>query len=1236
MASLEELIAALRAGDLKLPALFDALSERGAVPSEQYLREVAWLERLRDDEGFNPQIVRAVLTKLASMQPNSASPASETAPEDEDITRVQTNVGSTGGAAAPSGNADVTRVQPASPPAEEDGTLVRPRPPDGDGNESATIVRPASQPGPTHTQSNTGTASESSLNASTWQRVAGESGGEYATVGMLLKGRFLLERELGRGGMGVVYLARDERKVEARDRDPYVAVKVLNDEFRRHPDSLIALQREARRSQQLAHDNIVRVYDFDKDGTIVFMTMEYIDGTSLKTLIREEAFDGMPLTKARPLIEGMAWALKRAHAAGVVHSDFKPGNVMVTKDGVAKVFDFGIARAGKFVETAGEETVFDAATLGALTPAYASLEMLRGGEPQPTDDIYALGCVAYELLTGKHPFDKVSAEVALKEGRKPPQIHGLTKRQNKTLADAVAFDGEQRLHNVLELIEGLRDVSWRERSRPLIIYGVVVAVVLALAGFGISRYLGARHINEVIDRFALSNPQHYTDEDQAYQALVALGDDESAVVVKHNNAIAGYLLSRLSTYWNPSHQRFDYAGVQHVFQIRDRLKLFSKPLDVRRTTIEQQRNGLLNTLDTQLSERIAAGAIFPNQPNNVVTTLGEIRAIDPKSALLDDAELELKYDIAVGQSIDAGHVDEAGKRLALATRLFPHSKRLQQRATQLAALESANAAAAKVTAKAQSVPEARKALGQLIASPSLAPEWQAAVAGSLQVLHADHAPATQQLLQKLDDAIAGQASKAAKPTQVQRAANLVGLGLVYAPTSKPLLAQRARLSALQQQQQAQLAQESAAAEVASRIESMKRAAAAHDIGKAAESLARIRTLEPSNPFLKTDGSQLLAEAYLGQARGLAEHGKYRLAADTLGKGVPALGQRADLRRAHDRMTFVADLMRARGSALSASDIQRLRRRLAALKRADASGLAALQDDLKLRGALPEGSFADLLGSLKPGVVGTQPEQASASAPPTSATAPATSSVATATTPVAGTPRRTTSTPKSSAVASHAATPAPTAAAPVTQSDPCARPGLAGRGRICADHVGSGYGPALVVIPGISGKAYAMSRTEVTLREFNQFCAATHQCAAKGGASNLPVSDISLAEAKAYTAWLTKVTGYTYRLPTDAEWQHAAKAGQGWTQSPDSNCIPPSAGGDSGVGGPISARGRQPNPWGLVNMTGNVWEWVVSGGNVMVRGGSYNSYWSECTVATQRGDSGKPQKDVGFRVLRELK
>src|SRR5690242_8180907 len=443
----------------------------------------------------------------------------------------------------PSADDEATRVAPPSrPPAPplDEATVVKPasRPPQPPTDE-ATIVKPVSSaplpPREGQITSHTGTqgtrqgmtgTSSSMGSQSSWQHIGDAEAADFVAVGSLLKGRFYLEREIGRGGMGVVYKARDERKVEARDRDPYVAVKVLNDEFRRHPDSLISLQRESRRSQSLAHDNIVRVYDFDKDRTIVFMTMEYVDGSDLKTLIRERAYNGMPLAKARPLIEGMARALTRAHDAGVVHSDFKPGNVMVTRDGVPKVFDFGIARAGKHMgEAVGEQTVFDAGKLGALTPAYASLEMIEGKPPQPTDDIYALGCVAFELLTGKHPFDKVSAEVAMREGRRPPPVPGLTRRQYKALCDAVAFRGEERLRSAQEFVDGLRDVGLGERlGRPLA-WTLIGILLLAAAGWGALGQWRAHQVAGVAARFQPADPRHFADEGAMAAALEPLGED---------------------------------------------------------------------------------------------------------------------------------------------------------------------------------------------------------------------------------------------------------------------------------------------------------------------------------------------------------------------------------------------------------------------------------------------------------------------------------------------------------------------------------------------------------------------------------------------------------------------------------------------------------------------------------------------------------------------------------------
>ena len=652
---LNELIAAYQAHKLQLSTLLDVLASRGAQPEPIHREEVALVQRLGDEGSLSAEAVEALLSRLRSLQGNTARPPAA----DEDATVIQPSAGSR---AAPN---DATVVQPTGASGDEDATVVQPASVPRAGaapDDEATMVKPASTPrggdaqatSVTGTQGATGTGTSSSFNMDSWQRMAEVEGGDYATVGSVLKGRFHLEKEIGRGGMGVVFLARDERKVEARDRDPYVAVKVLNDEFRRHPDSLIALQRESRRSQSLAHDNIVRVYDFDKDRTIVFMTMEYVDGSDLKTLIRERAYNGMPLAKARPLIEGMAWALKRAHGAGVVHSDFKPGNVMVTRDGVPKVFDFGIARAGKHMgDQVGEQTVFDAGTLGALTPAYASLEMIQGKEPTPSDDIYALGCVAFELLTGRHPFDKVSAEVAMKEGRQPPAVPGLTKRQRQALNDAVAFSGERRLKGADQLLDGLREITLRQRVGPLLAYGALVVAVLAIGAFSGMRYLHARHVQQIVARFNLDDPHRYGNEDLALGALGGLDEaDRQQLMLAHGDVIQRYLLGRLDAYWNPAQGHYDYPRVQHLFALRERLQLYLPQLDLRRAAIEKERAERLLAAEKKVPANAPAGDAHAQDGQLVASAAdrgpGDRRDAQPRPAVdsghLQDVALKLTRD----------------------------------------------------------------------------------------------------------------------------------------------------------------------------------------------------------------------------------------------------------------------------------------------------------------------------------------------------------------------------------------------------------------------------------------------------------------------------------------------------------------------------------------------------------------------------------------------------------------
>ncbi len=312
------------------------------------------------------------------------------------------------------------------------------------------------------------------------------------TVGSILKNRFELQELLGVGGMGMVFKATDLRKIEAADKDPYVALKVLNQDFQSNPMALIALQRETKRAQTLSHPNIIKVYDFDRDSGHVFMSMEYLEGQSLAQLIKQHP-QGLPFKKAWPLIVAMADALRHAHQKQIVHSDFKPGNVIIDKNGEVRVLDFGIACAmGRSDQEHQDATVFNARSLGAFTPAYASPEQLQNSNPDPRDDIYALACVSYELLTGKHPFGRLSAEKALEVNLSVKSIANLSRRQFKGLQKALAFDQTQRTPSVHEFLKALS-------PRSTMFYGLWATAILVVTLVGVNIYLNQLKPNNGVE-----------------------------------------------------------------------------------------------------------------------------------------------------------------------------------------------------------------------------------------------------------------------------------------------------------------------------------------------------------------------------------------------------------------------------------------------------------------------------------------------------------------------------------------------------------------------------------------------------------------------------------------------------------------------------------------------------------------------------------------------------------------
>jgi len=345
--------------------------------------------------------------------------------------------------------------------------------------------------------------------------------------GTVIKERFLLKEQIGSGGMGVVYSAIDRRKTEARDPNPLVAIKILGADFARHPKSLIALQREARKAQELAHPNVVTVFDFDREGDAVYMTMELLQGRSLDGFVREVRGKGLSRDIAWPIIRGVAEGLAYAHRKGLVHSDLKPANIFLGEDNVPKLLDFGIARAvPSRVSKQAVKDIFDAGSLGAYTVPYATEEMVAGGEPHAADDIYALGLIAYELLGGVHPYKRQGAAEARKLGMKPAPIKGLPRREWKTIESAVSFDRARRPQDADEFLKALRGVTKLQK-------GLMAATLILATTAGYFAYSSYREGGPEIPFTSLPAATQ-----QQFSSYMSDGDKLWGFYVKDKNILA--------------------------------------------------------------------------------------------------------------------------------------------------------------------------------------------------------------------------------------------------------------------------------------------------------------------------------------------------------------------------------------------------------------------------------------------------------------------------------------------------------------------------------------------------------------------------------------------------------------------------------------------------------------------------------------------------------------------------
>jgi serine/threonine protein kinase len=242
------------------------------------------------------------------------------------------------------------------------------------------------------------------------------------TEGSVVDGRYRVERKVGAGGMADVWLAEDTH-LQRR-----VALKVLHRHFAQDREFVARFQREAESAAGLQHPNVVAVYDRGEVGGVNYIAMQYVEGPTLKQLIER----GLNPEQAVVLVRQVLEAARFAHRNGIVHRDLKPQNVIVDAEGVAKVTDFGIARAGV------SEITQAGSVMG--TPQYLSPEQAQGYDVTSVSDLYSIGVILYEALTGRVPFEGESAvAVAMKQVSQTPQRPSTLNPQLSPALDAVVM-----------------------------------------------------------------------------------------------------------------------------------------------------------------------------------------------------------------------------------------------------------------------------------------------------------------------------------------------------------------------------------------------------------------------------------------------------------------------------------------------------------------------------------------------------------------------------------------------------------------------------------------------------------------------------------------------------------------------------------------------------------------------------------------------------------------------------
>jgi non-specific serine/threonine protein kinase len=636
-------------------------------------------------------------------------------------------------------------------------------------------------------------------------------------------------------------------------------------------------------------------------------------------VIRDDGSVGIPIVPAMEIVKSLGAALSYAHEQDIVHSDFKPSNAFLTQDGKVKVLDFGIARAAPSLIEKGERTLFDAGQLGAISPAYASLEMLRGEEPDVRDDVYAFACVTYELLTGSHPYQRIDALKAYETGLEPRPIRKLSRAQWRVLQQGLAFQRADRCHSVDSLVSQF--LVKRSRAKVWIASTAIAVIAIALVGALAWRW----------DVQRLATLQRGLASSDSTRFSAALAQLSSAPYLLRAQILADDqsrtdLISRVQKEMQLAAARpaYDYTRARALSnQLKGVLPDPQPALQLDRQLdlgLQAELARLITDRDSTLSNSV----MIPVQGDpNVTEVLERIRKLDPDNKALREPIIGSTYAEAAAEALHKGKPLLAADITAAGLGVAPEDPMLLQLQRQLETQETASKSQ---HVQSRSADDSRRELAAVFSNPEANQPWAEKAQEVIKRLAAV-VPVSDPDLEKANQVVVSTFVTAAATARGQKrfdeAAALLGIARSFNQQAPEIVAESAALERDRALKSDPVIGEEKRAANEMLEEKFENQAAAGDIaGASATASALGRALGPST-YVARDVPRILISSYVHFAKSEFAAGQVDAALKTLAEGRRKFGKSAELKDLEVRFIAVADVYDRLSTAvaLNVADMQ---------------------------------------------------------------------------------------------------------------------------------------------------------------------------------------------------------------------------------------------------------------------------------------------------------------------------